>query len=573
MRKKKDHRIEKQLTNHFGNYSLYSFFSVLLAFLSMAYIYFFFLGFSRNKTNVPYWDEWDVRINWSTHFNKLGISQLLELHNEHRPLLSYITFIIDNRFFQGNTGFLYIFNFALIALIAVLLILNFSRYRTKEMNENFLIYGISVCVFLFSLVGNENLYWGLESVFYTTLLIPMISFSLLETWKHKLSNQRIILITSIAALSSLTTAAGQMASFVVGFYFLLIIKNYKAGILNLAISAVVYILYHLNYPSENNSILFAAKHASLVIIYLLKFYLSPVYTGSKGNYLLSTLWGIIFSYCFYKYVQNIKKKTEFNSFAFLTIIYIAVSSVLISIGRLQFGTNQAFSSRYTIYPLVMFLTLIAEISRVPQKKKAKRKFLEISYLKISLLLFLVSTFPLQISSSQRQMQIQEQRQFAQLLIKYRIPDSAISAVYPDPLRAILVSKPYLQTESFNFGNSEFSYNQNNIDVKKESVTKKCLSHLDSIRQSNGDQKSEILRGWISDGKQKQKPGRILILDEVNRIIGLGFVGTERKDVAQALKIQDQYSGYDAVIFDRTNIGKNLNIIFEDGLCNATSPVI
>jgi hypothetical protein len=62
---------------------------VLTSFALLVYASLFISGFRRNMNTVPYWDEWDTRVDLLTLYNNNGLSAIFSLHNEHRSVFFF----------------------------------------------------------------------------------------------------------------------------------------------------------------------------------------------------------------------------------------------------------------------------------------------------------------------------------------------------------------------------------------------------------------------------------------------------------------------------------------------------
>jgi hypothetical protein len=217
-----------------------------------------------------------------------------------------------------------------------------------------------------------------------------------------------------------------------------------------------------------------------------------------------------------------KSEVKLNLILILVIYFVSVASIT-GMGRIQFGSDQAYSSRYTIIAWTIAVLTFALRLRLAdgRRRKGLDHHRTIATTVISIILL---TFPYQLSASKIDLEEKTKKVFSQQLLIFGLGDTAIQqAIYPDYKRLLEVSKPYLKTNTFNFSSDIFlkSLNKKSQSEKRS----ECVSSIDSIRELDSDSSFSIITGWFNDANIKEsaiKPTRLEVLDIQDRIVGVGF---------------------------------------------------
>ncbi|KAF7961961.1 hypothetical protein AWV80_27485 [Cupriavidus sp. UYMU48A] len=70
---------------------------------------------------IPFWDQWDSYVGFYQRLQEAGPSALIELHNEHRIVVSKLIFWADISLFGGYNALTVIANYLLLAATGVVI--------------------------------------------------------------------------------------------------------------------------------------------------------------------------------------------------------------------------------------------------------------------------------------------------------------------------------------------------------------------------------------------------------------------------------------------------------------------
>jgi hypothetical protein len=377
-------------------------FSILTLFAFLVYISLFISGFRRNMNTVPYWDEWDTRVDLLTDYKNEGLSAIFSLHNEHRSVFSSGLFVLDALYFNGSGYIIYFFNF--LALVSISLCLYLMLLRIGFANTKFPNFYLIVLVLtpFISLTGSENIYWANQNVFFLATLFPLLTFAVFFLDERNTHTLQVNLVaTMLGALSTLSMASGLAVPFFLSLTFFLVFRNYLFGLINFIIGVLIYFFYQSGMTRTTNSSPFRSlvEDPLSIGIYTFKYLSSPLYVGTKQDRTLSDIYGVFLVatllYCFYFAIR--KSEVKLNLILILIIYFVSVASIT-GMGRIQFGSDQAYSSRYTIIAwTVAVLTFALRIQLIDGRKR--KGFDHHKTIAITVVSIIVLTLPYQMSAA------------------------------------------------------------------------------------------------------------------------------------------------------------------------------
>lgn len=520
--------------------------------LSGVYFLLFAKGFWSNKSSIPYWDEWDSRVNFWTNFTSGGASTLFALHNEHRPVLTFVVFALDSWLFKGSGQLVYLINILAIALIGYLFFLIFSNVLVmKNWSIRLAVALISTLPF-FSLTGFENIYWVNQNSFFFSIIFSLLPFVyLLKIPRNCLSLRTASVATVMGLLATLCMASGLLVPFFLGLVFLFAYRQWLYFLCNFSLGAIVYLFYSNGITENTGSdpVNALINQPILVAEYAFKFLTSPFSSGTAYSRLLGAIIGFASLAILLKNTFLVIRKPNTSSVIFLVLAFYFLSiAVLIGAGRIQFGVNQSLSSRYTLFgwSFVLVVTII-HVKQLDLKKTHLEN--NVKLLNVLILVIVLGTFQQQFKFSNSNLDIKTQRTFAQQLLKFGLGDSqAQQAIYPDYIRLLSVSDKYKSTKMFNFSSQLFAEKLGGRFVSRDKAL--CAAYIETARFVDSNSNFMIVRGWIAEPTSKDNrlnPIRITLYNGMEINVGTGFVGLEREDVSMALKIKNVNFGFVAVM--------------------------
>lgn len=320
----------------------------------------------------------------------------LAQHNEHRIVLSRIFFWMDLHWFGGVSYFLIIVNYFLLFLVAMTFFAYLCNNECKPKNSflSFLLLSFFFTA-AFSWVQQENLVWGFQSQFILAQLIPLVAFYFLQY--STITKHTDQLHFSLACLFGIL-AVGTMANGILALPIMIILalflrlSNVKITIL-VMLSALSCTFYFFNYtsPPNHTSVLPMLLENPLGLIkYTLLYVGGPFYflTG-KLSTLLAYFFGTLLVsgaiIALFRLLNGSTRTIPVKLALLAYILYVGGTAFITAGGRLEFGLEQALSSRYQTPALMAWIALIIIYST--DIEKFTNKYKKIAPMIFSVILF------------------------------------------------------------------------------------------------------------------------------------------------------------------------------------------
>jgi hypothetical protein len=519
------------------------------------------VGAIRAYSPVPFWDMWDGTIEFFRNVNEGNHSAWWAQHNEHRILLARLLFWTDFKFFSGSNWFLIAFNYLLIGASAFLSyrLLRAAAATEKPATEEILL-GLFMTAWLFLWMQNENLTWGFQSQFILAQLLPLCALY----WLHKSVsgihiNRHFLIACGFGLASAGTMANGVLALPLMTLYALVTRQNpVRIGVL-LSLSAAALFLYFHDYqsPARHSSFSQTLKENPFgVLQYVLRYIGNPFFflfgkeefsklmTYAAALFLIGSSIGFAI-----KSLRRPQENTLMLALLFF-ILYIGGTALGTAGGRLLFGLDQAFSSRYTTPTLMAWAALLVLYSpSILAVLRTKNTIVLLSFAWLALPMAI-----LQLGATQSQDVMLFERKMAALALELQVKDEKqINNIYPDAQRALdLALKASVHNFSI-FGQYPFLDAREQLGVSvQQPALPDCQGNLDTVANIEGDKRFVRVSGWIFDPAGKNYPEAIRFLGSEDKVVGYALTGQPRPDVANAIDkkaLQAGYQGY--LLADRT----------------------
>lgn len=331
-----------------------------------------------NRVDIPYWDEWEL-------FKGIGISKIFDLsflisrHNEHRIVTTKLVFWLDLFFEELNFGNLVIVNWVLFCSYIAVYIGIYQK--TKVLRDKFkwnLFF-----IFFFSMANWENLFWSFQMAFHFAIgsLIVAISICFSERFSR-----------SFRALALIVTSLVGVYSFSLGIPFML-----GVGIFSLIFEVYLSREFHLSFKQWIGFMVPYAISLSGMLLWFFGdgtfrpvdnaivspfearfwlYYLPLIGSGLVAHQAEAATFvgGIIlvgFLFFLWWSLKNHQRLSDLGIWPWLALgtgVFSALA--MISMGRADYGPQQALSIRYTgismlLIPLIaVILSCLLEYSSV-----------------------------------------------------------------------------------------------------------------------------------------------------------------------------------------------------------------
>jgi hypothetical protein len=511
------------------------------------------IGGFKHYTPVPFMDMWDGYLIFYNQVIDGNYAIWWAPANEHRILLARLFFWLDLRFFHGKIIFLYFVNYFLVTSSIIIFYYLIKEALPNNANQKFRLVIISfLSILLFSLIQQENIFWGYQSSFFLAQLLPLISFFLLYlSNSFKKYSFYLYLFSAIVGFA----CAGSMANGLLAFPMLIMMaiflrmKWLKIIGLLMCFFIVLYLYFH-SYQSNDHLIDNLTHHFIQCSQFVLVNLGGPIfYMFETKNFIYAGFAGAFFigSFIFFTYKTLFQKpeKKELLLTLLIYILYIIGTAVLAASGRLIGGSIGAVTSRY-MTPVLMGWSALFILYAI----YFKQKLTESRCALIALLFIPILLFPIQLSALNSQRAFNFEQLIAALALEMRIPDKdQVELTYPHLHSVFVTSEPSIKRNLSIFGNPLIKGIRNTIgqkQLKKSGIA--CWGTIEVVAKIAGEPHYDRISGWLFDPIAKRVPASLFVVDKNNTIVGYALTGNPRPDVVSFIKNKKaNYSGFKGYI--------------------------
>jgi hypothetical protein len=368
---------------------------ILIAIPILIYVWYIY----KFGVNVPFVDDWlIVDLYRSLYSHQININNFWLFHNGHRLFFPKILFLAISYFTKLNIKIMMYVSFAFLTGSFYLIFLFY-----KKLHNN-LWFFVPVSWILFSWVQWEDTLWGYQLAWYMILFFTLLTFYFLE---NLTAHKSFIILSIISAIIASYSSLQGLIVWPSGVFFIIMkIEDRKnkslwqkifylwmvTGIFSIFIylygfnfqdaqgSSIFYFLYH-----PLNTINYFLSSAGAVIVrnpnklmeYIPKV-LGPIgikYFNSINaivDFVTVALILLFFFYIVFAVFSFLRLRNKNKDVLyFLLILYGVLFDLLTLVGRSHFGVAEAFSSRYTLYNLLLFVGVYFVLLSMHENTKAQ----------------------------------------------------------------------------------------------------------------------------------------------------------------------------------------------------------
>jgi hypothetical protein len=360
-----------------GGRKLFPLIAFLLLAAALAFAASIFRFSLHNAPVLPFWDHWVLFIELASGHGHYSLAQLWQLHGEHRIVLPRLFLLADLYFFKATGTALIVSILTFQAFHAILFCLAACSLRHLSAWIRACVCALLI-VFFFSPVQIENFVWPYQISFILgaffssfSLFLFAISYRNSPPWRY-LGFAACVL----AALCSTLSLASGLVVWPLLMLLCLVLRVERKVLAAITISAILIIsAYFYNYhsPAIHADPLVSLKHPSTLVVYLLA-YLGGSWSvfGFTAAVSLGVAGVLAASFLLFTRLVRPSSSKPVEIF-FLSIIVLSVIVGLITgAGRINFGLDQAFSSRYQSIALAFWAALASwAISLAARQNKGR----------------------------------------------------------------------------------------------------------------------------------------------------------------------------------------------------------
>lgn len=528
------------------------------------------IGAFRAYSPIPMGDSWDGNIAF--YLNTLDGNWIhwWTQHNEHRIVLSKIFFWLNNQYFGGSNAFLVAVNFACITASAFLFwrILRNITETKKPFNDE-ICCGLFLTSWLFLWCQQENLLWEFQNQFILAQLLPLTA--LFWLYKSKNSNRHFFIACFFGIASAVSMANGILALPLLAVYSALMNQPVKRTIFLALLAVITITLYLFNYqsPPQHSSLLQALQQQPLE---LLQYFLN--YLGSPFRYLFHIKFIALIAGIFmvgasiFIGIRALIQKNNLLLFLALFNAYIIATALGTAGGRVIFGVNQAFASRYTTPALMawaaLFLAFLPSILKLLRHTSFDRSHKKnIALLLIAALLML----GVQLKTLGSHTQSHWMRKVGALALSMQVNDERQIQEIAGPSKSILaIAKPAADLHVGFFGNDPFKGLRSELNTRTPLIrATNCVGKITTIRVLPSDPQFLRIEGEISNPSSQAMSEILKIVDSNHEVIGFALTANLTSSILplkKSLGANYQFIGY----FLNRRDNQAIEIQPNNGLC-------
>ncbi|MEB0120484.1 hypothetical protein QN391_07155 [Pseudomonas sp. CCI1.2] len=544
---------------------------VLLLLTSALIVVLAVVGAVINYSPVPFWDMWNGYLEFYQKISNGDISSLWAQHNEHRIVVSRLLFWLDLGLLRGIGGFLIVVNYVCVLVGFAVFIKWYAEISAQSVNmkPTLAVYAV-IAGLLFFWCQNNNLTWGFQSQFFLAQLLPLCAFYLC----YKTHVSKYPLVTFLFACCLGVASAGTMANGIMALPLMLLyalvtrLDGRKTAALAL-LSVITCSLYFINYKAivgHGSMVRSIVDHPVDLFYFVLLYIGSPFhYIIGNENRVIPAVAGLlmIMSAAYFMVTCLRNRSVEHLRLALLFfILYVGATAFGTAGGRLLFGLESAFSSRYTTPAIMAWITLL--LLCAPRINLIIEKYKISSY--AAMLLLLCSLLPEQMKALDSENDRLFNDDVAALALAMQVNDELqIGVIFPYSKWALSIAQDSVQRRVSVFGLSYMKDLQRSINgTAAYSTLSKCLGHIDNA--ASFDQNGFVrVNGWIFNSVVQHVPKKITFLNLDGKIIGYALSGGSRRDVETVISKSALQSGFRGYI--RSDVaGQAVRLLGDDNTC-------
>lgn len=316
----------------------------------------------RTASAVPLLDHWMFLMPLARD-GSYSLRDLWAQHNEHRLVIPKLFYLADFYWFRGTNTFLFISILVVQTLHALLL----TRIAYVSSNLRPALFAL-IFAFLFSPVQLHNFVWEFQICFVLGAFLASAaawSFGLFYADYHSSAPsayavRMFVLTIALTVCTTLSLANGLVLWPILTAMLLILRVNWRYVVAFVAVAAIVFAAYFHEWftPDGHSHPLISLRHPVELIHYVLCYM-----GGSWANFglITSSIMGAIGvglgSFVLFKVWKAGLNVAPVDIFVAITVLGSIATAFETGLGRLDFGLEQATSSRYQTVALVFWAAI------------------------------------------------------------------------------------------------------------------------------------------------------------------------------------------------------------------------
>jgi hypothetical protein len=490
-------------------------------------------------TGVPYWDEWHVIGSLVKAPHPLPLGWFFEQNNEHRILFYRLLLLADFQFFHGKQVLVFVGMF--VIQLGFLVTMAWLLWHVGQLRGALWRTAVGLAAFcLFCPVQYENFCWAFQLSIFVPGFFALLAFLSVVLYQRSGGTLGsgwgyVILGLTVASIATYSNANGMLIwPLLLGIAGMLRVPLKMIGVYAFfGICVIAPYFFHYHSPTQTARPLESLRHMSIVVEYIAKFFGNSVpwhrYSLPIGGGALLVAMALI--------AWTIARGHIGRPLPIILvglILFCLMTAFITALGRINFGTDQAFAGRYRTWGLLFWFCLLCLLlAFASAEARVMTTSLTAGIVVIMIIAAAMFRFPL------HQVRVNGAWQkAASLALITRVPDYVtIEHTYPRPEVPWQVSL-YLRDLDLSifFTNLYRQLDEPLASAYQISPQTLCQGHVDSVKVVPGERTDPVglkIIGWTVEAKSRS-PVRQIIVTVDGKIVGFGGLGFERSDVVAAL---------------------------------------
>lgn len=481
---------------------------------------------------APFWDMWSPVDFWA-HPDKSLLYWLWAQHNEHRILVPKLILLLDYHLFKGRDIFVLAVNLMVQAATAAMLVGALRAWGGLRGPALRTLAGMAMlCAFCTSQWANFTS--GFQITFTLVILFSIASIILLQLSRRASAPSTREWKLAGAAVVAGTAAAYSAANGILIWAVLVVVAivqgSRRAMMAFLGASGIIVAasyLYHYTSPGAHANPLVSIRRPGILLVYMVKYLGSPM---DRGQLSLAAVFGAVGMIAAVAALAAILLGSQRDSNCLLLgslLLFTLGSAGITALGRVNFGTGQALSTRYESFALLFWLALGALLLRfVAQRSTAGLLGVQLLVLLMMLVAAARLRYPL---NSAKERHVKTNTASLALLTGVYDP-TQLTMLFPSPA-VPWRDMPYLKRHRVSLFATRLASDLNQpLATAYHLRPEPCWGAVDRLTgiATNG-QKGLRVVGWAWDPIRRHHVGQIIFVAEGN-IVGYAEPGYARSDV-------------------------------------------
>jgi hypothetical protein len=515
-----------------------------------------------SQSPVPMWDEWaEIDAIATAPHHQPPLTWLWSQHNEHRVVFYRLLLLADIHLFHGQHWISFWSMFAVQCALLGLLVWLLLREGLRGTLWRAVAGLGAFCLFCPS--QWENFGWAFQISFLLPGFFLMLALlGLLEYARSAGPSKKrwIYLGLSILAASAATYSNGNgVVVWPLLFSAAAVLRLRLRVLLAYAVSGFALIgsyLYHYASPPQHSSPWQSIRHPFAILDYTFKYLgvgLPPWARIRDALAVSSGAFGLLAALAAAAWVLTRSKWRKPLPIVLLGLMFYSLATAFITaLGRIGFGPDQAFSSRYQTYNLLFWFSVVALWLLIVDEMGPFLRTVLLTAMAVVMFFAAAGLFPMCLRASRLRTLRWEA---AALTFVIGVPDKqALAVLYSDPSIPWRDAEYFREQHLFMFSGSWYGHlNAPLASVYRVDSEERCAGQVDTaapvpLEDSLTGKDSGGLRisGWAVD-RPSGKPIRSLVITADGRIAGFAVGGLQRNTAGSKAFLKKsrfvEWSGY------------------------------